>query len=163
MKNFIEALNNGKGFDFLTDYEKYSELTKDQIRDIAKELIYAIENARTKSGLLESDIKDIYETATEELTDSYYYEFEESEENDLQFVDTQKNAILGIGDDCGFDEYDLAENGVANTYQVTANELIEMLEAAQNGFTLESLQSDDDIMSVELSDGKTKREYNFLR
>lgn len=77
MKNFIEALNNGKGFAFLTDWEKYSELTKDQMRDIAKELIYAIENARTKSGLLESDIKDIYETATEELTESYYYEFEE--------------------------------------------------------------------------------------
>ena len=76
MKKFIEALNNGKGFDFLTDYEKYSELTKDQIRDIAKELIYAIE----ESGLIKSDIKDIYETATEELTEQYSYEFEEKEE-----------------------------------------------------------------------------------
>ena len=83
--------------------------------------------------------------------------------SELQFVDTRKNAILGIGDDCGFDEYDLVENGVANTYQVTANELIEMLEAAQNGFTLESLQSDDNIMSVELSNEKTKLEYNFVR
>ena len=73
MKKFIEALNNGKGFDFLTNYEKYSELTKDQIRDIAKELIYAIE----ESGLIKSDIKDIYETATEELTEQYSYEFEE--------------------------------------------------------------------------------------
>ena len=73
MKKFIEALNNGKGYDFLTDYEKYSELTKDQIRDIAKELIYAIE----ESGLIKSDIKDIYETATEELTEQYSYEFEE--------------------------------------------------------------------------------------
>lgn len=89
--------------------------------------------------------------------------FIESSVSELQFVDTRKNAILGIGDDCGFDEYDLAENGVANTYQVTANELIEMLEAAQNGFTLESLQSDDNIMSVELSNGKTKLEYNFVR
>lgn len=89
--------------------------------------------------------------------------FIESPVSELQFVDTRKNAILGIGDDCGFDEYDLVENGVANTYQVTANELIEMLEAAQNGFTLESLQSDDNIMSVELSNGKTKLEYNFVR
>ena len=32
MKEFIEALNSGKGFDFLTDWEKYSELTKDQMR-----------------------------------------------------------------------------------------------------------------------------------
>ena len=108
MKNFIEALNNRKGFDFLTDWEKYSELTKDQIRDIAKELVYAIEN----SGLIESDINDIYETATENLTESYHYEFEDETDNnerDLQFVDTRKNAILGIGDDYGFDEYDLEE------------------------------------------------------
>jgi hypothetical protein len=57
----------------LTDYEKYSELTKDQIRDIAKELIYAIE----ESGLIKSDIQAVYETATEELTEQYSYEFEE--------------------------------------------------------------------------------------
>lgn len=75
MKNFIEALNNGKGFAFLTDWEKYSELTKDQMRDIAKELVYAIEN----SGLIESDINDIYETTTENLTESYHYEFEREE------------------------------------------------------------------------------------
>lgn len=75
MKEFIEALNSGKGFDFLTDWEKYSELTKDQMRDIAKELVYAIEN----SGLIESDINDIYETTTENLTESYHYEFEEEE------------------------------------------------------------------------------------
>lgn len=104
MKNFIEALKNGKGFDFLTDYEKYSELTKDQMRDIAKELVYAIEH----SGLIESDINDIYETATENLMECYHYEFEESKKDGLQFVDTRKNAILGIGDDCGFDEYDLS-------------------------------------------------------
>lgn len=72
MKNFIKALKDGKGFDFLTDWEEYSELTKDQMRDIAKELVYAIEN----SGLIKSDINDIYETATENLTESYYYEFE---------------------------------------------------------------------------------------
>lgn len=73
MKQFIEALNNGEGFSFLTDYEKYSELSKDEIRDIAKELIYAIE----ESGLLKSDIAAVYETATEQLTERYDYEFEE--------------------------------------------------------------------------------------
>ena len=73
MKNFVEALKNRQGFDFLTDYTKYSELTKDQIRDIAKELIYAIE----ESGLIKSDIQAVYETATEELTEQYSYEFEE--------------------------------------------------------------------------------------
>lgn len=70
MKNFVEALKNRQGFDFLTDYTKYSELTKDQMRDIAKELIYAIE----KSGLLESEITEIYETAEENLTERYDYE-----------------------------------------------------------------------------------------
>lgn len=75
MKEFIEALNNGKGFAYLTDYENYSELSKDELRDIAKELVYAIEN----SGLIKSDINDVYETATENLTESYYYEFEEEE------------------------------------------------------------------------------------
>ena len=70
MKNFVEALKSGKGFDFLTDYTKYSELTKDQIRDIAKELIYAIE----KAGLLESEITEIYETAEEYVTERYDYE-----------------------------------------------------------------------------------------
>lgn len=73
MKQFIEALKNGEGFSFLTNYEKYSELSKDEIRDIAKELIYAIE----ESGLLKSDIAAVYETATEQLTERYDYEFEE--------------------------------------------------------------------------------------
>ena len=73
MKNFIEALNNGKGFAFLTDWEKYSELTKDEMRDIAKELIYAIE----ESGLIKSDIKAVYDTAEENLKERYDYEFEE--------------------------------------------------------------------------------------
>lgn len=70
MKKFVEALKAREGFEFLTDYQKYSELTKDQIRDIAKELIYAIEEA----GLLESEITEIYETAEENLTEQYEYE-----------------------------------------------------------------------------------------
>ena len=73
MKSFIEALRNGKGFDYLTDYEKYSELSKDDLRNIAKELIYAIED----NNLLGSEIEDIYDTVEENLTESYYYEFEE--------------------------------------------------------------------------------------
>ena len=67
MKNFVEALKNRQGFDFLTDYTKYSELTKDQMRDIAKELIYAIE----ESGLIKSDIQAVYDTAEENLKKRY--------------------------------------------------------------------------------------------
>lgn len=99
MKQFIKALKDNRGFDFLTDYNQYSELSKDELRDIAKELIYAIEN----TGLLQSEITEIYETAEEHLTELYDYEFE----NEIEFVDNRKNAILGIGDDYGFDEYDL--------------------------------------------------------
>lgn len=72
MKNFVDALKSRKGFEFLTDYKKYSELTKDELRDIAKELIYAIE----ESGQLEQTIEEIYETAEENLTAQYHYEFE---------------------------------------------------------------------------------------
>lgn len=101
MKQFIKVLKDKKGFDFLTDYNQYSELSKDELRDIAKELIYAIEN----TGLLQSEITEIYETAEEYLTERYDYEFE----NEIEFVDNRKNAILGIGDDYGYDEYDLKE------------------------------------------------------
>ena len=73
MKQFIEALKNGEGYPFLTDYKKYSELTKDEMRDIAKELIYAIE----ESGLINSDIQAVYDTAEENLKKRYDYEFEE--------------------------------------------------------------------------------------
>lgn len=73
MKEFIEALNSGKGFAYLTDYENYSELSKDELRDITKELIYAIE----ESGLINSDIQAVYDTAEENLKERYDYEFEE--------------------------------------------------------------------------------------
>ena len=73
MKQFIEALKNGEGFSFLTDYEKYSELTKDEMRDIAKELINAIE----KTEQMNSDIQAYYDTAEKNLKEQYDYEFEE--------------------------------------------------------------------------------------
>lgn len=71
MKNFVDALKSRKGFEFLTTYEKYSELTKNELIDIAKELIYAIE----ESGLLEQTIEEIYETAEKNLTAQYDDEF----------------------------------------------------------------------------------------
>lgn len=73
MKQFIEALKNGEGFSFLTDDKTYSELSKREILGIAQELMYAIE----ESGLLKSDIQDVYNTAAENLTERYDYEFEE--------------------------------------------------------------------------------------
>lgn len=51
-----------------------------------------------------------------------------------------------------------------NTYQITGSELIEICEAIANGYTLNSLESDNDVMSVTL----TKQDnpeiiMNFLR
>lgn len=55
-------------------------------------------------------------------------------------------------------------NGTQNTYQITSEELIEICEAIKEGYELQSLESDDDVMSVEL---KKKNSpdiiMNFLR
>lgn len=111
MKKFIEALNNGKGFAFLTDWEKYSELTKDQMRDIAKELVYAIEN----SGLIKSDINDIYETATENLTESYHYETEGGikeimKQYDVELAIINQDGIIEMWDADAIQDYITAES-----------------------------------------------------
>ena len=53
--------------------------------------------------------------------------------------------------------------GVESAYLITANELIEICEAIQDGYTLESLQGDDNILSVELNKNGEKMTYNFLR
>lgn len=66
MEKFIKALKAKQGFEFLTDYNNYSDLTKDDLRNIAKELIYAIECYSV--GLLESEIQDIYKEVEENLT-----------------------------------------------------------------------------------------------
>ena len=50
-----------------------------------------------------------------------------------------------------------------NTYQITASELIEICEAIQNGYTLESMQGDDTILSCELKKHNERMTYNFLR
>lgn len=41
-------------------------------------------------------------------------------------------------------------NGMENTYNITANEMIAICEALQNGYTLDELRTDDCIMSVTL-------------
>ena len=72
ISEFVRVLQDGKGFNYLTDYDQYSKLSKDQIRDIAKELIYAIEH----TGLLGCEIEDIYKTVEENLIERYDYENE---------------------------------------------------------------------------------------
>ena len=65
MEEFLEAMNNGKGLDFLSDYKKYQKLSYDDLRNISKELCYAIEDA----DLLKGEKEDIFEIATENLSE----------------------------------------------------------------------------------------------
>ena len=68
----------------------------------ADEIIAAIEY-----DTIDNIIKTItYETYSDEPTHIIKHPIETTND-ELTFVDTRKNAILGIGDDYGFDEYDL--------------------------------------------------------
>lgn len=72
MDQFIKALKAGDGFDYLANSETCADLTLEDLRDIAKELIYAIECKSV--GLLQSEIYAIYDGVSENLIqggDSY--------------------------------------------------------------------------------------------
>ena len=61
LKEFLEKFNNGLGFTFL-EREGYN-LSKRELIDIAKELVYAIEDA----DLLEIDKDDIFRIFNENM------------------------------------------------------------------------------------------------
>ena len=66
MDDFIEALRAGEGFDYMSSYERCSNLSREDMREIIKEMIYAIEC--NSVGLLQSEILSIYD----ELADNLY-------------------------------------------------------------------------------------------
>ena len=61
LKEFLEKFNNGLGFTFLE--EEGHNLSKRELIDIAKELVYAIEDA----DLLEIDKNDIFRIFNENM------------------------------------------------------------------------------------------------
>lgn len=61
IKEFIEAMNNGTGYTFLSEHGH--EMSKNDLSSIAKELLFAIEDAE----LLDIDLKTIFSIATENL------------------------------------------------------------------------------------------------
>ena len=66
LEKFVKAMKEEKGFQFFTDYKKYSNLSKDELRNIAKELIYAIQK--------KTDVYDrsrIYNEVEDNLTELY--------------------------------------------------------------------------------------------
>lgn len=70
INEYIEALRNGKGFDWICNHG--NELNKYELIDIVKELDYAIYD-----NLYDFDQKEVYEAAADELNDMYYYDEEE--------------------------------------------------------------------------------------
>ena len=63
MKAFVEALENGTGYGYLA--ENYWNMSKDSLANIAKELLYALEE--------HGDLEDV----ADELRDTYYEEWED--------------------------------------------------------------------------------------
>ena len=61
LKEFLEKFNNGLGFTFLK--QEGHNLSKRELIDIAKELVYAIEDA----DLLEIDKNDIFRIFNENM------------------------------------------------------------------------------------------------
>jgi hypothetical protein len=66
MKDFIRSLEKGTGAAFLTDYEKYQNLSKEDFRRIALELIIAID---LNSNITKDDKLEIMSDTADELKD----------------------------------------------------------------------------------------------
>lgn len=65
MEEFLKAMNDGKELIFLSNYEKYQNLSYEDLRNIAKELCYAIKVA----NLLQREKEKIFKTAIENLSE----------------------------------------------------------------------------------------------
>ena len=65
MDKFIEALRAGKGFEHMASYENCADLSREDMRKIIQEMIYAIECRSV--GLLESEVSAIYDELSENL------------------------------------------------------------------------------------------------
>lgn len=71
MEQFVDCLkeNPDHAFGFIAnDYWKF---TKDELKDICKELLYGIYHAESRGNILKDDSKVIYECTAEELEESY--------------------------------------------------------------------------------------------
>ena len=71
MEQFIDCLRNNPdhAFDFIAN--EYYKFSKDELKDICKELLYGIYYAESRGHILKSDSKVIYECVVEKLDESY--------------------------------------------------------------------------------------------
>ena len=74
MEQFIDCLKNSPdhAFDFMAN--EYYKFSKDELKDICKELLYAVYYVESRGDITESDSKAIYECVVSELSDSYIEE-----------------------------------------------------------------------------------------
>ena len=71
MEQFIDCLRNNPdhAFDFIAN--EYYKFSKDELKDICKELLYGIYHAESRGYITNDDSKVIYDNAADELHESY--------------------------------------------------------------------------------------------
>ena len=71
MKQFTDCLRNNPdhAFDFIAN--EYYKFSKDELKDICKELLYGIYYAESHGHIFEDDSKVIYNCVADELEENY--------------------------------------------------------------------------------------------
>lgn len=71
MEQFVDCLRNNPdhAFDFIAN--EYYKFSKEELKDICKELLYGIYYAESRGYIMESDSKAIYDNAADELNELY--------------------------------------------------------------------------------------------
>lgn len=71
IKEFMDCIKNNPNhaFDFIC--ENYNRFSKEELKDICKELLYAISHAEDTKTILQSDREFIYDIVIENLDDFY--------------------------------------------------------------------------------------------
>lgn len=74
IEQFIDCLRNNPdhAFDFISN--EYYKFSKDELKDICKELLYGIYYAKGRAFITEVDSKVIYDCVSDELETSYIEE-----------------------------------------------------------------------------------------
>ena len=74
MERFVDCLRNSPdgAFDFIAN--EYYKFSKDELKDICKELLYAVYYVESREYITEDDSKAIYECAANELEERYIEE-----------------------------------------------------------------------------------------
>lgn len=77
MEQFTDCLKNNPdlAFDFIAN--NYYKFSKDELKDICKELLYGIYQAESRGHIIKSDSEFIYNCVAENLDETYEDEYNE--------------------------------------------------------------------------------------